>query len=129
VIVGISLMYFVIIYTLAWRKTHDLESELGSASTERDGLQRRFEELDKVGVQHVWKRADALGLNRFTEPSSRRTRFIAVCNLKGGVGKTTVTMNIGTFLALMGRRVLLVHLDFQGTMSNLLIRPELLQEY
>lgn len=42
---------------------------------------------------------------------------IAMCNQKGGVGKTTSTINMGAALAKYGRRVLLVDLDPQGALS------------
>ena len=42
---------------------------------------------------------------------------IAMCNQKGGVGKTTSTINMGAAIAEYGRRVLLVDLDPQGALS------------
>ena len=46
-----------------------------------------------------------------------KTRIISLTNNKGGVGKTTSCLNIGTGLALAGRRVLLIDLDPQASLT------------
>lgn len=54
----------------------------------------------------------------FSENVDKRAKVISVVNHKGGVGKTTTTINLGKALTLLGKKVLVVDMDSQGNLSQ-----------
>lgn len=76
----------------------------------------------------VWERKVLQNAPRFRPLAARHSAIISVLNLKGGVGKTTVTAHLGAALAAKGYNVLLMDLDLQGSLSSLFLGESALVE-
>jgi chromosome partitioning protein len=79
-----------------------------------------FAHLTKMRAQagRMWEREVGPDATRFAPLHERSCPITAIMNLKGGVGKTTLSYFIARTLAKRGKRVLLVDLDHQRSLSQ-----------
>jgi cellulose biosynthesis protein BcsQ len=91
--------------------------ELGRERKTHDNRIRRALAMEG----RIWTQPVMQGAPAFRPLSERRTPIVSVLNLKGGVGKTTLTAYLAWALAARGYRVLLLDLDLQGSLSSLFI--------
>ncbi|EOD64566.1 ParA family protein [Amycolatopsis vancoresmycina] len=104
--------------TIATPIDHD-----GDDSAERNGKKVKLEGIGPTG-RPIREHPDPAPLDKHGP-----AKIMAMCNQKGGVGKTTSTINLGAALAEYGRRVLLVDFDPQGALAvGLGIQPHELDQ-
>jgi len=109
---------------LLWIKRIRLQQKVAQVTAARDEAREEVEgfeqRLDKaMDVEDPW-RVLATVARPFVSKADREVRIGSVINLKGGVGKTTLVTNLAACIAQRGdlpRDILVVDLDFQGTLS------------
>lgn len=115
-------------YELAEKLKADLEAvrvALEEHRQEAGSLQRRLDRAFQKDGQ-AWKEKVLANVPDFKplDPEGRRTPIVSILTLKGGVGKTTITANLGAALDAKGYRVLLLDLDLQGSLTSLFLSDE-----
>ena len=101
-------------------KLADLLREVEARQKELDRTSSRMRRVQRQ--QNYLTQAKALqNVPKFRPLAERGRAIVSVLNLKGGVGKTTITANLAAALARKGYRVLMVDLDLQGSLSALMM--------
>jgi chromosome partitioning protein len=103
---------------------------------QRAEIEEREKALDNVrvaftGQEHeLWCLTDPRKPDgydrRMSEPG--RPPIVMVANLKGGVGKTTLTANLAAHFSKSGLRVLVIDVDYQGSLSNMMLSADACEE-
>jgi chromosome partitioning protein len=105
--------------------------KLKGALAAKDRVEHRRENLVRRALKlegKIWQRKVLKGVPPFRPLHERHAAIISVVNLKGGVGKTTVTAHLAMGLSSRGYRVLMVDLDLQGSLSSLFVNESVLEQ-
>ena len=108
--------------------TAELEG-LKEALVGRERSEHRREYLVRNALKlegKIWLGKVRRGVAPFRPLHERHAAIISVVNLKGGVGKTTITAHLAMGLSSRGYRVLMVDLDLQGSLSSLFVNESVL---
>jgi chromosome partitioning protein len=114
------------------RKFFRLKSAINVSQIEKDcgmparTLHRALAENKSIPSKYNAVLEENLRQYGYTESLFENASVISIVNHKGGVGKTTTTINVGKALSLMNNRVLLIDMDSQGNLSQCfgVLQPE-----
>lgn len=110
------------------RRLSEKDRELSTAVAKNEDRSREIDKLEDnlrqvtTGASTLWKLKPNRPFDRYKEwmHDPKGARILTIGNLKGGVGKTTLAANLAAYISEERRLpVLLVDLDYQGSLSSL----------
>lgn len=101
-----------------------VEAKITAPPTEQqaDGLSAILDRRDQDVWLSVPARRPAKQDAFVTDMEKTGKRVLSVINLKGGVGKTTISANLAAYFDRLGKKVLLIDADYQGSLSDVMSR-------
>lgn len=109
-----------------------LEQEGETLRQSRDELGARLLDLERTvkDPKDFWLKAPStVDLVQHQEAMASSVPVICVVNFKGGVGKTTISANLAGHFAGLGKRVLLIDSDYQGSLSETVMSHAQIADY
>ncbi|WP_026993710.1 ParA family protein [Flectobacillus major] len=81
-------------------------------------LHKAISEQKDIPAKHIPAIDEVLRNYGYTDALFDKAQVISIVNHKGGVGKTTTTINLGKALSILGNKVLMIDMDSQGNLSQ-----------
>jgi cellulose biosynthesis protein BcsQ len=109
-----------------------LTSDNKALGEQLEQFDKRFKSLEGVvkAPQDFWLRqVDQSVLADHQLALSTSVPIISVVNFKGGVGKTTICANLAAYFAGLGKRVLLIDCDYQGSLSDTVLSHARVEDF